>query len=135
MLSGATGQRFGCSSSDSTARSRPLNHRAPCCGARSTTHRYSSSRSASARRATSTRYAMLAAQAIEHLPRGFGAPGLHVRQAFLNPFDGFDAIEQRLVGRRILNNQLGLAVDRQDQRVPGLSKAAEQIDGIALELT
>src|SRR5262245_39167033 len=111
MLSGATGQRLGCSSSDSTARSRPLNHRAPCCGARSTTHWYSSSRSASARRAISTRYAMLAAQTLEHLPRRFGAAGLHVRQAVLDTFDRLDAIEKRLVGRCILHDQLGLAVD------------------------
>jgi hypothetical protein len=53
----------------------------------------------------------------------------------VNPFDSFDAIEQRLVGRGILNYQLGLAVNGQDQRVPGLSEAAEQIEGIALELT
>ena len=40
---------------------------------------------------------MLAAQPIEHLPCRLGAPGLHVRKSVLNPFDGFDAVEQRLV--------------------------------------
>ena len=48
MLSVATGQRSGCRSNESTARSRPLNHAAPCWGARSTTYKYSSSSSASA---------------------------------------------------------------------------------------
>jgi hypothetical protein len=32
-----------------------------------------------------------------------------------------------VVGRRILDHQLGLAVDGQDQGVPGLSEAVEQI--------
>src|SRR5262249_61365006 len=115
MLSGATGQRFGCSSSDSTARSRPLNQRAPCCGARPTTHQYSSSRSASARRAISTRYAMLAAQLVEHLPRRLGAAGLHVRKAVLNPFDRFDPVEPRLVGPGILDPPLDILLDVLDQ--------------------
>jgi len=35
--------------------------------------------------------------------------------------------------RRVLDHQLGLAVD--GQGVPGLSEATEQIDRIALELT
>src|SRR3989442_145368 len=113
MLSEATGQRFGCWSSERTAPSRPLNHLAPCCGARSTTHRYSSSRSASARRAISTRYAMLAAQPSKYLPCRLGAAGLHVRQTPLNPFDGFDAVEERLVGLSILHDHFGLAVDGQ----------------------
>jgi hypothetical protein len=119
--------------SDRTARSRPLNHRAPCCGARPTTHRYSSSRSTSAQRAISTRYAMLAAQPREDLPRRFGAASFHVRQSLLNPFDSFDPIEQRLVGRRILDHEFSLAVDGQDKRMSGLSEAIEQIGGIALE--
>jgi hypothetical protein len=58
---------------------------------------------------------MFAAQPTEHLPRRLGAAGLHVREALLNALDGFDSIEQRPVGRRILNYQLGLAVDGQDQ--------------------
>jgi len=78
---------------------------------------------------------MLAAQPIEHLARRLGAAGLGVREALLNALDRFDSIEERLVSCRILDDQLSLAVDRQDQRVPGLSEAFEQIDGIALELT
>jgi len=45
-LSDAMGHPFGCWSSDRSARSRPLNYRATRFGARSTTRRHSSSRSA-----------------------------------------------------------------------------------------
>jgi hypothetical protein len=78
---------------------------------------------------------MLAAQPREDLPRRLGAASFHVRQSLLNSFDGFDPIEQRLVGRRILDHQLGFAIDGQDKRVPGLPEAIAQVDRIALELT
>jgi hypothetical protein len=78
---------------------------------------------------------MLAAQPIEHLARRLGAAGLHIRQALLNAFDGFDSIEQRLVGRRILDHELGLAVDGQDKGVSSLPEALEQVHRIAFELT
>ena len=57
------------------------------------THRYSSSSSASALLAMSTRYAMLAAQPIERLPRGLRASGLHIGQTALNAFDRYSAGE------------------------------------------
>jgi hypothetical protein len=68
---------------------------------------------------------MLAAQPRKDLLSRLGAACLYVCQALLNAFDGFDSIEQRLVGRRILDHQFGLTVDGQDQRVRGLSEAVE----------
>src|SRR5262245_43618913 len=135
MLSGATTPRFGFWSSERTARSRPLNHFAPAAAPDRRPTGTSSSRSAAARRAISTRYAMLAAEPREHLPRRLGAARLHVRQTMLNPFDRLDAVEERLVGLGILHDQLGLAVDGQDKRVSGLPEPIQQVDGIALELT
>jgi hypothetical protein len=78
---------------------------------------------------------MLPAQPGEHLPRRFRAARLHIREPPLNPFDRLDAVEQGLVGRRILDHELGLAVDGQDKGVSGLSEAIEQVEGIAFELT
>jgi hypothetical protein len=77
---------------------------------------------------------MLAAQPTEDVPRRLCAAGLHVSQSLLNPFDGFDSVEEGLVGRRILDDEFGLAVDGQNEGVPGPSDAIEEIDGIAFEL-
>ena len=78
---------------------------------------------------------MLTPQSIEHLPRRLRAAGFHIRQPALNPLDGFDAVEERLVGRRVLHHQLGSSVHRQDERMSGLAKAIEQFDGITVEIT
>jgi hypothetical protein len=78
---------------------------------------------------------MLAAKPGEDLPRRLRATGLDVRQSLLNPFDGFDPIQQRLVGCRILDHEFGFAVDGQDKGEPGLPEPIEQIDRFALELT
>src|SRR5205814_7579195 len=104
---------FGNRSRDRIACSRPLNHFAPWLGARSTTQRYSSSRSASAFLVNSTRYAMFAPEPVEHLPRGLRTSSLHVSEPSLNALDGFDAFEQLLVGFSILDDDFGLAVNRQ----------------------
>src|SRR3972149_12019457 len=135
MLSGAIGQRFGCWSRERIARSRPLNHLAPCRGARATPHRHSSSRSASAFLAISTRYGMLPAEPGEHLLCRFRAAGLHIRQSPLNAFDRFDAVEQRLIGLGVLHDTLRLAIDRQNEGMPGLSEAVQEVDRVALEVT
>src|SRR5215218_5101522 len=115
-------------------RSRPLNHWAPCCGARPTTHKYSSSSSVSAFFETSTRYAMLAAQPIEHLPCGLRATSFHIGQPALNPLDRLDAVEQSLVGLRVLHDELRFPVDGQDQGMAGLPKTIEQLDRVAFEV-
>jgi hypothetical protein len=54
----------------------------------------------------------------QSLPSGLGAAGFRVRKSLLNPFDGFDAGEQRLEVRRVLDHKLGLAVDGQGQLAP-----------------
>jgi hypothetical protein len=93
------------------------------------------SSSASAFLVISTRYAMLTPQSIEHLPRWLRAADFHIRQPALNPFDGLDAVEQRLVSRRVLHHQLRFSIYGQDERMSGLAKAIEQLDGVALEIT
>jgi hypothetical protein len=45
---------------------------------------------------------------------GVVRPAFHVS----NPFDRFDPVKQRLVRRRVLNHETGLAVDRQSDGVP-----------------
>lgn len=77
---------------------------------------------------------MPAAQPIEHLPRRLRAVGLHVRQTPLDALDGLHAVEQRLV-LRILHDQLRLAVDCQDQGMPGFAETIEQLHRVALEVT
>src|SRR5262245_39638727 len=98
------------------------------------TQRYSSSSSPSAFFAISTRYAMLPAQPVKHLPRRLRAAGLYIRQSPLYAFDRLDAIKQGLVGLGILHDQLRLAIDRQHKGVPGLPQAVQQIDRVALEV-
>jgi hypothetical protein len=78
---------------------------------------------------------MLAAQAIQHLPRGLCASSLYVGQAALNPFDGLHAIQQRLVRLGVLHDEFGFAVYGQHERMPGVPEAIQEIDRIALELT
>lgn len=78
---------------------------------------------------------MPAAQPIEHLPRRLRAVGLHVRQTPLDALDGLHAVEQRLVRLRILHDQLRLAVDCQDQGMPGFAETIEQLHRVALEVT
>jgi CrcB protein len=68
---------------------------------------------------------MVAAQPIERLPRRLGAASLHVGQPPLNSLDRLHAIEERLVGLRILDHELRLPVDSQDQGVAGLPKAVK----------
>jgi hypothetical protein len=75
------------------------------------------------------------AQPREDLPRRFGAASFHVRQSLLNPFDGFDPIEQRLVGRRILDHEFSLAVDGQHKRVSGRPQTVQQVNRVAFEVT
>jgi hypothetical protein len=78
---------------------------------------------------------MLATQAIEDLPRGLHAAGLHVPQAALDTLDGLHSVEEGLVGVRILDHEFRPAVDRQDKRVPGLSETLQQIGRIPFEIT
>jgi hypothetical protein len=68
---------------------------------------------------------MLAPQASEGLPRRSGAAGLHVGQPSLDPFDGFNAIQQRLIGFRVLDDELRFPVDGQDQGMSRLPQAIE----------
>jgi hypothetical protein len=51
----------------------------------------------------------------EHLPCRLRPSGLHVSEPSLNPLDGLDALRKLLVGFRILDDDLGFPVDRQDQ--------------------
>src|SRR5262249_27562395 len=115
-------------------RSRPLNHAAPCFGARSITQRYNSSSSASAFFASSTWYAMLASEPVEHLPRRPRSPRLHIRKPALNALDGFHAFDELLVRFSILHDDFRLAIDRQHKRIAGPLEAFEQFRGIALEI-
>ena len=45
------------------------------------------------------------------------------------------SVEQRLIGLGVLHDQLRLAIDRQNKGMPGLSKAVQEIDRVALEVT
>jgi len=111
-----------------------LNHKEPWFGARSMTHRYSSSSWASAIFAISTRYAMLAPQPVEHPPRWLGTAGLYIGQPSLKALDGFDATQKLLVGFRVLHDELCPSVDREDQRIAGLPETVEQIYCVSLEV-
>src|SRR5882672_4726519 len=73
--------------------------------------------------ASSTRYAMLAPLPVEHLPRWLRAPSLHISQASLDALNGLHALQKFLVGLRILDDDLGFPIDRQDQRVAGFLEA------------
>jgi len=65
---------------------------------------------------------VLATQQREHLPRWLAA-GLHVRRSFSKPFGRFDSLKQRLVRRRILNHEVGLAAEGQNDGASRLSEA------------
>jgi hypothetical protein len=78
---------------------------------------------------------MLPAQPSEDMPRRLGSASSRVRQSLLNPLDGLDSVEQRLVGPGILNHQLCLAVDRQHKGMSGLAEAVQEVDRVALEVT
>ena len=51
---------------------------------------------------------MLAPRTVEYLPCRLRASGLHVGQPLLEALDSLHAIEKRLVGSCILNDDLGL---------------------------
>jgi len=99
-----------------------------------TTHKYSSSRSACAFLAISTRYAMLPAKPGKHLPRRLRAAGLHVRQSLSKRFNRFDPVKQRLVRRRVLNYKVSLVVDRQNDWASRLPDSSNHVTCTALEL-
>jgi hypothetical protein len=78
---------------------------------------------------------MLAAEPIEHSPRGPDAPGLDIGQSPLNTLDCLHAVEQRLIGIGILHHEFRAAVDGQDKRVAGLSQTLQKISRIPFEIT
>jgi len=77
---------------------------------------------------------MLAAQPIEHLPCGLRATSFHIGQPALNSLDRLDAVEQSLVGLRVLHDELRFPVDGQDQGMASLPKTIEQLDRVAFEV-
>ena len=82
----------------------------------------------------STRYAMLAAQPVEHVPRALGATGLHIGQPALNPLDSVHAVEKRLVRLCILHHEFRLPVDGQDQGMTRLPKTIEELHRVPLKV-
>jgi hypothetical protein len=78
---------------------------------------------------------MFASKPVEHLPRWLRAPSPHISQASLDALDGLDALQKLLVGFRILDDDLGSPVDRQDQRVAGFLEAVEELRRVSLEVT
>lgn len=67
--------------------------------------------------------------------RRLRATALHIGQPALNALDGLHAVKERLVGARVLDDDLGLPVDGQDQGMTGLAQTFDQIDRVALEVT
>jgi hypothetical protein len=52
----------------------------------------------------------------------------------MNALNRLDAFEKLLVGLRVLDDDLGLPVNRQDQWITGLLEAIEELRGVALEI-
>lgn len=77
---------------------------------------------------------MFTPQPVEHVPCWLRASGLHVSQPSLNALDGLHVIEKLLVGFRILNNDLSVAVDCQDQWVVCLPEAVEELRRVSFEV-
>src|SRR5437867_2489561 len=77
---------------------------------------------------------MLTPQPVEHLPRWLRASSFRVSKPSLNAFDGLYTLEQFLIGFSILDDDFGLPVNRQDQRIAGLLEAFEQLRRVALEV-
>jgi hypothetical protein len=84
--------------------------------------------------ASSTRYAMLAAEPVQALAGWFRAASLYVCKPSLNALDGLHALQELLVGLGVLDDDLGLTVSRENQRVAGLLEAFEQFRRVALEV-
>jgi len=78
---------------------------------------------------------MLAAEPIEHLPRRLRAASFYIGQPTLNPLDSLNAVDQRLVGLRVLHDKLRLPIDGQNKGMTRLPKTIEQLDGVPLEVT
>jgi hypothetical protein len=78
---------------------------------------------------------MFASKPVEHLPRWLRASSVHISQASLNALNGLYALQKLLVGFRILDDDLGFPVDRQDQRIAGFLEAVEELRRISFEVT
>jgi len=77
---------------------------------------------------------MLASKSVEHLARWLRSASLHASEPSLNPLDGLHAFEENLVGFSILDDDLGLPVNRQDQGIPCLLEAVEKFRRVSLEV-
>jgi hypothetical protein len=77
---------------------------------------------------------MFASKPVEHLPRWLRATSLHIGKASLNALNGLYALQKLLVGFRILHDDLGFPVDRQDQRVAGFLETVEEFRRISFEV-
>jgi hypothetical protein len=78
---------------------------------------------------------MLPTEAGEHLPRRLRATRLDIGQTTLDPFDGLNPVEQRLVRPCVLHDQPGLPIDRQHQGMAGHPEAVQEVGRVALEVT
>ena len=77
---------------------------------------------------------MRAAQPIEHVARRLGTARLHVRESTLERLNRFYPVEQLLVRFRILNDDFGAPVNRQDERVASPLESTDQLAGLSLEV-
>jgi hypothetical protein len=67
---------------------------------------------------SSTRYAMLTTKPVEHVTRRLRASSLYISETSVNSLHCLDAFEKLLVGFSGLDDDFGLPVNGQDQRVP-----------------
>src|SRR5262245_23216479 len=136
-LSGARGQRRGDFSSVKIARSNPSYHSPAFSGAWYLTHRYASSASCKAEGEMSTRYAMLAPQFFQRLPRRTPLAAIEFLYPFANGRQFLSIsqpVENLLVTFRIHNDQRRPPVDRQHHRIAGFTQLLQVLRRVALEV-
>jgi hypothetical protein len=77
---------------------------------------------------------MLPAKPIEHFASRLAAASLRVGEPALDSLNRLHALEELLVGFGVLDDDLGSAVDRQDQGIAGLLEPFQELRRISLEI-